>query len=118
MERFNAIIASREHSSWVPADVAVATHLAKTEVERDRTKDEYLEEGKKILDHNDREVVNPLFTIYKDLDTICDRTRRGLGLSASQRGISGNKQRKRNEQDADAKKKMATISSLIARPSA
>jgi len=114
--QFNAIIDSREHSTWMPADVATATHLARTEVERDRTKAEYLAEGKKIEDHNGKQIVNPLFTVYSALDTIANRTRRDLGLSASQRGVAGSKQKKRNEQDAEAKRTLATVSSLIARP--
>lgn len=116
--QFDAIIDSREFDTWLPADVATATHLARTEVERDRTKAEYLAEGKKIEDHNGKQIVNPLFTVYSALDTIANRTRRDLGLSASQRGVAGNRQKKRNEKDAEAKSTLATVSSLIARPGA
>jgi hypothetical protein len=112
-ERFDAIIASRERSTWTPADINTATHLAQIEVERDRTREAYQEIGVSIEDHNGKPVVNPLFTVYNYLYTQANRTRRDLGLSASQRAISGHKQAKRNQQDSAAKSK---ISSLIARP--
>src|SRR6056300_1023735 len=98
-KRFDAIIDSRERNSWVPADVETAAHLAIIEVERDRTRKMYREEGPKIVDHNGKEMINPTFKVYCDLDTQANRTRRDLGLSASQRGISGHRQAKRNQQD-------------------
>ena len=102
-ERFQAIIASRERDSWTPADIATAGYLAKVELQRDAEFARYKEDG--------------------NWDKVCDvlfaqsnRMRRDLGLSASQRGISGHKQAKRNQQDQKAAEKVSSLSSLIAKP--
>ena len=113
--RFEHIIASRERETWVPADVATACHLAQIDIERDTVRDMYLEEGR-IVVKNGNKVINPLFTIYDKLCTQSKEIRRLLGLSASQRAVSGNKQAKRNQQDAGAAEKVSSLSSLIARP--
>ena len=113
--RFEQIIGSRERETWVPADIAAACNLAQIEIERDTVRDEYLEEGRVIL-KGDTKVINPLFTMYDKLQTQSTQARRLLGLSASQRSVSGNKQAKRNQQDAGAAEKVSSLSSLIARP--
>ena len=118
LARFQALIGSRESDTWVPADIELATHLAKLEVERDQMRDAYRAEGPKLIDHNGKQVVNPLFTIYNALLTQSTRLRRDLGLSASQRGVSGSKQKKRNLQDSNAKSSLSNLSSLINRPNA
>ena len=117
-KRFDAIIDSRERNSWVPADVETAANLAIIEVERDRTRKLYRQEGPKIIDDNGKQAINPTFKVYCDLDSQAHRTRRDLGLNASQRGISGHRQVKRNQQDAAAKSKLASVSSLIKKPDA
>lgn len=116
LERFNAIIDSRERSTWTPADIATATHLAQVEIERDQTRDAYMVEGAAIENNMGKPIVNPLFTVYNTLFTQANRIRRDLGLSASQRSISGHKQKKRNLQDSNAAAKVSSMSALIARP--
>ena len=114
--RFDAIIDSRERDTWVPNDVAVATHLAQIEVERERVRAQYMEEGHTIKDRGGKSLINPLFTAYNTLFNQAQHIRKDLGLSASQKGISGHKQKKRNQQDVQAAEKIASIGSLIARP--
>ena len=115
-ERFDAIISSREHSTWLPADIHAATELAKTIAERDALRDQYMEEGAFVRNRFDDEVPSAKFLMWQTLDTQIIKTRRDLGLSASQRGVSGHKQAKRNQQDASAADKISSLSSLIARP--
>ena len=114
--RFKAIIDSRERDTWTPADIATATHLAQVEIERDRCRATYLAEGQCIADHNGKAIVNPNFTVYNYLFAQANRVRRDLGLSASQRSISGHKQAKRNQQDSKIAEKVSSLSGLIARP--
>ena len=113
--RFEQIIASRERETWVPADIATACHLAQIEIERDTVREQYLEEGRVIL-RGQTKIINPLFTIYDKLVNQSLINRRLLGLSASQRAISGHKQAKRNIQDSSTADKVSSLSSLIARP--
>jgi hypothetical protein len=108
-ECFDAIIASRERSTWLPADIRMATHLAIVEVQRDfafRTYLDDIEEGLDRMPHS--------FRVYTQLGGQINTMRRDLGLTASQRGISGEKQAKRNQQDAKAV--VSPMNSLIARP--
>ena len=116
LARFRDIIDSRELDTWSPADIATATHLAQVEIERDTVRDGYLETGHTISDHNGKPIINPLFTAYNILDTQTGRLRRDLGLSASQRAISGHKQSKRNKQDRLTADKVSSLSGFINRP--
>ena len=118
LSRFDEIIASRERSTWTLADIATATHLAQCEIERDRVRASYMEVGHTIVDHNGKTLVNPMFSAYNVLFGQANKIRRDLGLTASQRSISGHKQAKRNQQDAAAASKIASLSTLIARPNA
>jgi hypothetical protein len=115
MIRFQAIIESREAVTWSPADVHLATQMAQTEFEMVLQRLKYLEQGPTIY-AGDKPVVNPEFTIYKDLFTQAKEMRRMLGLSASQKGISGKKQVGRNQQDFQAAEKISSLSGLINRP--
>ena len=111
LERFDAIIASRERETWTPADRNMATKLAELEVEWHREREVLRDEGTVI-----GEKANPRVKVCEGIFTQINRMRRDLGLSASQRAISGHKQAKRNQQDHAAAEKIASIGSLIARP--
>ena len=116
LERFNGVIASRERDSWTPNDVYVATTMAQLEIEAVQLREIYLREGQTMIDHNGKPIINPSFTAFNTIIGQLDKFRRTLGLSASQRGISGHKQAKRNQQDHKAAEKISSLSSLIARP--
>ena len=113
LARFDAIIASRERETWTPADRGMATKLAEIEVEWHRER-----QLVKIEGSTDGDKVSPRFKVCEGLFTQINRLRRDLGLSASQRAISGHKQAKRNQQDHAAAEKITSIGSLIARPNA
>lgn len=114
-ERFHEIIGSREHSSWVPADIELATKMAMAAAERDDLRVAYQVEGVRCEDHNGKPIINPLYTAHKTKFDQVEVMRRQLGLGASQRNIAGHKQRKRNEQDAAAAK-VSSLQGLIATP--
>ena len=116
IERFDAIIVSRDRETWTPTDIFNAARMAQLEVEAIEFRDAYRAEGVRITDHNDKPIINPFFTAYQTTIKAIDNQRRLLGLSASQKGISGTRQAKRNQQDAQAKEKISSLSSLIKRP--
>lgn len=118
LERFEAIIASRELDTWTPADIATATHLAEVEIERDKTRKLYKAQGEIQQSSNGHPMTNPVFNMYNILFAQADKLKRSLGLSASQRAVSGHKQAKRNQQDKDAADKVSSLSSLMNRPDA
>jgi hypothetical protein len=115
-DQFQAIIGSRERETWTPADIITATALAQIEIERDRVRAEYLVMGHMLTNERGVTCLNPLFTAYNMLFGQINRARRDLGLSASQRSVSGHKQAKRNTQDRIAADKVSSLAGLIARP--
>lgn len=94
MARFQAIIGSRERETWTPADIGMATKLAELEIEWHRERELVKREGSVIDDK-----MNPRVKVCEGIFAQINRARRDLGLSASQRGVSGHKQAKRNQQD-------------------
>lgn len=114
--QFQAIVGSRELETWTPADIITASALAQIEVERDRVRSQYLEMGHVLTDDRGKSTLNPLFTVYNLLFAQINKARRDLGLSASQRSISGHKQAKRNLQDMKSAEKVSSLAGLIARP--
>ncbi len=64
---------------------------------------------------------NPKISLYNQMAGVYQKLRTSLGLTASQRGVSGMKQAGRNQQDAKGKKTPSDpnkIASLLARPKA
>ena len=109
---FDAIISSRERSTWLDTDIGNAVQLAKLQVLYQAELTTCMSEGL-VLD--DR--MNARLKVTDILFGQIERMGRRLGLSASQRGISGRKQDARNQKEAEAKEVGSNISSLIARPS-
>lgn len=118
---FDAVIASRENDTWLDADIEAATKLARIAVEMNECWDQLKTEGRIIYTDKGWPAANPLVGLYAQLSGLYQKHRTGLGLTASQRGVSGNKQAKRNKQDAAAIRDNEAasadkIASLIARP--
>ena len=67
LESFNELIGSREHSTWLPADLHSATELAKSIVERDRLREQYMAEGQFVRNRFDDEVPSPKFLMWQTL---------------------------------------------------
>ena len=116
---FNALIDSREEDSWLDSDIEAATRLAKVCVEMDTLWREYQEEGSLIYTDKGWPAPNPKINLYNQMAGVYQKLRTSLGLTASQRGVSGVKQAGRNKQDAKGKKlekDTTKITSLLARP--
>jgi len=116
MARFNMLVEAREAETWTDSDLDLVTKAAQVSVELDRLWIEYKKEGPMIDTESGSKVKNPILRCYESLSTLYKSQRTSLGLNASQRGISGHKQKGRNEQDTNARKKLSSIGSLIARP--
>jgi len=118
---FDGYLGSREVETWSDADIEALTKLAKVAVEMDVCWADIQREGRTIFTEKGWPAANPQLSVYSQLSGIYTKQRTALGLTASQRGISGNKQAGRNQQDAKAKKTVKgsadKISSLLARPS-
>jgi hypothetical protein len=112
---FDQVVASRELGSWMDADLETAAHLAKVTVEMRKVWRQVHKDGTTVTGPHGP-VVSPALKAYNTLANIYRAYRSSLGLSASQRNISGHKQKKRNQQDADARKTVAGVSSLFAKP--
>lgn len=117
---FDGYIKSREVETWLDADVEALSKLAKLSAEMDRVWAEYKQRGTVEFTQKGHPVPSPYLAAYGQLANNYKAIRQSLGLSASQRGISGHKQAGRNQQDAKAGAKpdpAAKISALIKRPS-
>ena len=121
---FEAVVASREVDTWSDLDRMTATMLAQVQTEWQEQFNLLQEEGAVVYsdkgypDSNKRiQVVAQLFGQFTKQCT-------ALGLTASQRGISGHKQAKRNAQDIQAANRNkrdinddgTPVLSLLARP--
>ena len=105
---FDRIIASREYDTWLDTDLEVAAKLAQISTHMSFLWDEYMNTGEQAP--FDR--YNKLFTPYQRMHNM-------LGISASQRPSIGRKvdQMPRNQKQAAAKRRAASVTSLIAKPS-
>lgn len=116
---FDGYISSREKDTWLEADIECLTKLAKIAVEMDLVWKLYKENGPISFSQRGMPVASPYLATHGQLSSNYKALRTALGLSASQRGVSGNKQVKRNQQDSAASKVMSNeskITSLIAKP--
>ena len=115
---FDGYVKSREVDTWLSSDIEALTKMAKLAAEMDRVWLEYKERGTVEFTQKGHPVPSPYLAAYGQLANNYKALRQALGLSASQRGISGHKQAKRNQQDAKAAKQdnADKIASLIARP--
>ena len=94
---FYGVVASREKSTWNAHDLRQAAKCARLEVQYEAEYAIYVAEGTVLTNEKGTPVENPrgraCGTIHNKIKSITTQ----LGLSASQRGISGEKQAKRNE---------------------
>ena len=112
---FDAVIAARERSTWSPADIEVAAHLARLTVEMRKVWRQYKKQGPTVMGAKGV-VVNPTLRSYTTLTQMYHSYRTALGLSAAQRDLSGHRQSKRNKQDSDARMTLAGVNDLFAKP--
>ena len=101
---FNRIITSRELSTWTDHDIALATDLAMTQVQYLDAMAEVKRVGRTVINDRGTPVVNPETGALNQLSSSVRAFTATLGLSASQRGVSGEHQKSRNQAENDARK--------------
>ena len=106
---FNYVVTSRETSTWNDNHRMLATNLAVTYAQLDEANMDIATNGLMIKNDRGTPVVNPVVTAKSSLSSTVLQLNKALGLSASQMGLSGAAQDKRNASDADAR---AIISSV------
>ncbi len=100
---FNDVIAHREAASWDRHDLRIAGQLAKASVRINRLFQEIDDEGVTTLTQRGTPVANPKVIMLQTLISTQLNLNKTLGLSASQKGLSGSAQDKRNAADRAAR---------------
>ena len=116
MIHFNRITSSREVDTWSPHDLSIATQLARTVRRFDELQAELDGEGLTIVNERGNRMAHPLLSASMTMSGTIQALSRTLGLSASQRALTGDNQRQRNSAEAEAKKvlKRASEDDLLA----
>jgi phage terminase small subunit len=101
-EHFDGIVATRETATWSRHDRALATTLAKIMGHIDKIESAMRVEGYTQTGRSG-ERTHPLVTALMQTTQAMQALTRTLGLSASQRALTSDRQRGRNEADATAR---------------
>jgi hypothetical protein len=108
---FDLIVNSRETATWSGNDRMIATQLAKTHRRIEELNVAIDEEGFTQVNDRGTQISNPKFAALTQLQAQVQSATRTLGLSASQRALTGTNQKGRNEADARAREVVARASS-------
>lgn len=104
---FNRVMTSREVSTWSDHDIAIATQIAQSHVLFQACVAEIKSVGLWVKNDRGTQVANPAGAMMNQLASSIRASSATLGLSASQRGVSGGKQQSRNEAEQTARKVIA-----------
>ena len=110
---FQGVVASRERDTWSEHDLRQAVKLAKLEVRYSLEWDTLIGEGLVLVNERGTQIENPRNRVYNTLLNGINQISSKLGLTASQRGVAGNKQAGRNDQQTQAKMAIDTDDDLI-----
>ena len=100
---FERVVRSREVESWDENHILLATNLAVTYVQVDIANDDIASRGLMTKSDRGTPVVNPAVTAKSNLMASVLQLNKALGLSASQKGISGQEQTSRNKAERQAR---------------
>ena len=100
---FDMITQSREISTWSKSDLFNAASLAKVQRRIEELNDRLDAEGITLVNDRGTQIANPVFSAMTQLMSQAATLNRILGLSSSQRGVSGEPQKVRNVADARAR---------------
>jgi hypothetical protein len=101
---FKDIIVQREAASWTNHDMRIAGQLARVMCQINTLHTEIERVGYTRPNERGTEVENPALRSMLSLTSIQLQINKTLGLSASQKGLSGIDQDKRNKADRQARK--------------
>lgn len=104
MAAYTRIIRSREAGSFSEHDVQMATQLAQMFALCEDYTDRIKSSGPVVINANGTPVANPLLSARDSTFRSITQLTKLLGLSASQKGMSGAPQEKRNKADRAARK--------------
>jgi phage terminase small subunit len=113
---FDRIIISREADSWSPHDITTACLLAKALSRLEKINEQLDRDGEMLVNAKGTQIAHPLLSASMNQANSIQALTRTLGLSASQRGLSGSEQATRNKADKTARDaiKKAQEDSLLA----
>lgn len=107
---FQGIVTAREHETWSDNDKLIAANLSKTYAAIDQLWSDIQSEGYVIENQRGTPVANPKVSALNSMTSAMQSLNKTLGLSASQRGLSGAKQSTRNTAEQQARKVIQKIS--------
>jgi hypothetical protein len=110
MSHFKRIVNDRETGSWSDNHLHIATELAITYALIESATTILDSEGMMLKNDRGTMVTNPMVSARLQLSGSALHLNKALGLSASQKGLSGSPQAKRNEADARARGIISKIS--------
>jgi hypothetical protein len=108
---FDAIVRAREASSWDTLHLILAGQLAQSLAQLDLANSDIADRGLMVENPRGTPIVNPSVSAKTSLAGSVMQLSRTLGLSASQKGLSGKPQAARNEADREARKLIESASS-------
>lgn len=100
---FDEVIHSREAATWSKYDLRVAANLAQFTRKLHELQEILNMEGYTVRNERGTMVGNPHGSILMQMSSVVGTISKQLGLSASQKGISGQDQAKRNTADRQAR---------------
>jgi P27 family predicted phage terminase small subunit len=107
---FQGIVTAREHETWSDNDKLIAANLAKTYAAIDQLWADIQAEGYVVENQRGTPVANPKVSALNSMTSAMQSLNKTLGLSASQRGLSGAKQGNRNLAEQEARKIIEKVS--------
>lgn len=103
LKYFQGIVTAREHDTWSDNDKLIAANLSKTYAAIDLLWSDINVEGYTIVNQRGTPVANPKVSALSSMTSAMQALNKTLGLSASQRGLSGAKQGSRNMAEREAR---------------
>jgi len=107
---FKSIVTAREHETWSDNDKLIAANLAKTYSAIDQLWSDINNEGFVVENQRGTPVANPKVSALNSMTSAMQSLNKTLGLSASQRGLSGAKQGSRNLAEQQARQIIDKVS--------
>jgi P27 family predicted phage terminase small subunit len=98
---FDRLMKSREVSTWSEHDLQLAANLAQTQVQFQECMAAVKRDGRTTVNERGTPVANPEVAALNQLGSAVRALTAQLGLSASQRGVSGNNQKTRDAHERD-----------------
>lgn len=108
-EFFKFIVIAREHETWSDNDLLIAANLSKTYAAINQLWKDIEVEGYVVENQRGTPVANPKVSALNSMTSAMQSLNKTLGLSASQRGLSGAKQAVRNTAEQQARKVLAKV---------